>query len=311
MARQVKIFSGTASRYLAEHIADAYGTPLGDAKVVRFSDGEFSPSFDESVRGCDVFLIQSTFSPSDNIFELLMLIDAAKRASAHYITAVIPYFGYARSDRKDKPRVAIASKMLANLLQAAGATRVMTMDLHAPQIQGFFDVPVDHLDASSVFVPYIKSLGIDDIMLCAPDMGGVHRARAYASHFNADMAIIDKHRKRANEIESMVIIGDVKGRNIILVDDIVDTAGTLTKAASLLIDHGAASVRAFCTHAVLSGQAYERIEASKLTEVVVCDTIPLKKQTTKIKQLSTAALFAKCIQRVYSYESISSLFVKA
>jgi len=311
MARQVKIFSGTASRYLAEHIADAYGTPLGDAKVVRFSDGEFSPSFDESVRGCDVFLIQSTFSPSDNIFELLMLIDAAKRASAHYITAVIPYFGYARSDRTDKPRVAIASKMLANLLQAAGATRVMTMDLHAPQIQGFFDVPVDHLDASSVFVPYIKSLGIDDIMLCAPDMGGVHRARAYASHFNADMAIIDKHRKRANEIESMVIIGDVKGRNIILVDDIVDTAGTLTKAASLLIDHGAASVRAFCTHAVLSGQAYERIEASKLTEVVVCDTIPLKKQTTKIKQLSTAALFAKCIQRVYSYESISSLFVKA
>jgi ribose-phosphate pyrophosphokinase len=311
MARQVKIFSGTASRYLAEHIADAYGTPLGDAKVVRFSDGEFSPSFDESVRGCDVFLIQSTFSPSDNILELLMLIDAAKRASAHYITAVIPYFGYARSDRKDKPRVAIASKMLANLLQAAGATRVMTMDLHAPQIQGFFDVPVDHLDASSVFVPYIKSLGIDDIMLCAPDMGGVHRARAYASHFNADMAIIDKHRKRANEIESMVIIGDVKGRNIILVDDIVDTAGTLTKAASLLIDHGAASVRAFCTHAVLSGQAYERIEASKLTEVVVCDTIPLKKQTTKIKQLSTAALFAKCIQRVYSYESISSLFVKA
>jgi ribose-phosphate pyrophosphokinase len=263
------------------------------------------------VRGCDVFLIQSTFSPSDNILELLMLIDAAKRASAHYITAVIPYFGYARSDRKDKPRVAIASKMIANLLQAAGATRVMTMDLHAPQIQGFFDVPVDHLDASSVFVPYIKSLGIDDIMLCAPDMGGVHRARAYASHFNADMAIIDKHRKRANEIESMVIIGDVKGRNIILVDDIVDTAGTLTKAASLLIDHGAASVRAFCTHAVLSGQAYERIEASKLTEVVVCDTIPLKKQTTKIKQLSTAALFAKCIQRVYSYESISSLFVKA
>jgi len=311
MARQVKIFSGTASRYLAEHIADAYGTPLGDAKVVRFSDGEFSPSFDESVRGCDVFLIQSTFSPSDNIFELLMLIDAAKRASAHYITAVIPYFGYARSDRKDKPRVAIASKMLANLLQAAGATRVMTMDLHAPQIQGFFDVPVDHLDASSVFVPYIKSLGIDDIMLCAPDMGGVHRARAYASHFNADMAIIDKHRKRANEIESMVIIGDVKGRNIILVDDIVDIAGTLKKEAGLLIDHGAASVRAFCTHAVLSGQAYERIEASKLTEVVVCDTIPLKKQTTKIKQLSTAALFAKCIQRVYSYESISSLFVKA
>lgn len=311
MARQVKLFSGTASRYLAEQIADAYGAPLGDAKVVRFSDGEFSPSFDESVRGCDVFLIQSTFAPSDNILELLMLIDAAKRASAHYITAVIPYYGYARSDRKDKPRVAIASKMIANLLQAAGVTRVMTMDLHAPQIQGFFDVPVDHLDASSIFVPYIKSLNLENLMVCAPDMGGVHRARTYASFFSADMAIIDKHRKRANEIESMVVIGDVKGRDIVLVDDIVDTAGTLTKAASLLIDRGAASVRAFCTHAVLSGQAYERIEDSALTEVVVCDTIPLRKPGNKIKQLSTAALFAKCIQRVYSYESISSLFVKA
>jgi ribose-phosphate pyrophosphokinase len=311
MARQVKIFSGTASKYLAEQIADFYGAPLGDVQVARFSDGEFSPSFDESVRGCDVFIIQSTFSPTDNLFELLMLIDAAKRASAHYITAVIPYFGYARSDRKDKPRVAIASKMVANLLTAAGVTRIMTMDLHAPQIQGFFDVPVDHMDASAIFVPYIRTLDLPNMLICAPDMGGVHRARSYANFFNADMAIIDKHRKRANEIEGMTVIGDVKGRDVILVDDIVDTAGTLTKAASLLVDSGAASVRAFCTHPVLSGAAYERVSESKLTELVVCDTIPLRKHSDKIKQLPTAALFAKAIQRVYAYESISSLFVKA
>jgi ribose-phosphate pyrophosphokinase len=310
MARQVKIFGGTASKYLAEQIASHYGAELGDLQVVRFSDGEFSPSFDESVRGCDVFIIQSTFSPTDNLFELLLLIDAAKRASAHYITAVIPYFGFARSDRKDKPRVAIASKLVANLLTAAGVTRIMTMDLHAPQIQGFFDVPVDHMDASAIFVPYIKSLDLPNMLICAPDMGGVHRARTYASYFNADMAIIDKHRKRANEIESMTVIGDVKGRDVILVDDIIDTAGTLTKAAGLLIDSGAASVRAFCTHPVLSGAAYERVENSHLTELVVCDTIPLKKESTKIKQLSTSALFAKAIQRVYAYESISSLFVK-
>jgi len=310
MARQVKIFGGTASKYLAEQIASHYGADLGDLQVVRFSDGEFSPSFDESVRGCDVFIIQSTFSPTDNLFELLLLIDAAKRASAHYITAVIPYFGFARSDRKDKPRVAIASKLVANLLTAAGVTRIMTMDLHAPQIQGFFDVPVDHMDASAIFVPYIKSLDLPNMLICAPDMGGVHRARTYASYFNADMAIIDKHRKRANEIESMTVIGDVKGRDVILVDDIIDTAGTLTKAAGLLIDSGAASVRAFCTHPVLSGAAFERVENSHLTELVVCDTIPLKKESTKIKQLSTSALFAKAIQRVYAYESISSLFVK-
>ena len=310
MARQVKIFGGTASKYLAEQIASHYGADLGDLQVVRFSDGEFSPSFDESVRGCDVFIIQSTFSPTDNLFELLLLIDAAKRASAHYITAVIPYFGFARRDRKDKPRVAIASKLVANLLTAAGVTRIMTMDLHAPQIQGFFDVPVDHMDASAIFVPYIKSLDLPNMLICAPDMGGVHRARTYASYFNADMAIIDKHRKRANEIESMTVIGDVKGRDVILVDDIIDTAGTLTKAAGLLIDSGAASVRAFCTHPVLSGAAYERVENSHLTELVVCDTIPLRKESTKIKQLSTSALFAKAIQRVYAYESISSLFVK-
>lgn len=311
MARQVKIFSGTTSRYMAEQIAECYGSPLGDVTVSRFSDGEISPFFEESVRGCDVFIIQSTFSPIDNLFELLLLIDAAKRASAHYITAVIPYFGYARSDRKDKPRVAIASKLVANLLTAAGVTRVMTMDLHAPQIQGFFDVPVDHMDASTIFVPYIKSIGLDDLIIAAPDMGGVHRAREYAKYFSVDMVICDKHRKRANEIESMTVIGDVENKNVVLVDDIVDTAGTLSKAAQLIMDRGAKSVRAFCTHPVLSGRAYERVEESVLTELIVCDTIPLKRHSPKITALPTAELFAKAIHKVYAYESISPLFVKA
>ncbi|HNR18943.1 MAG: ribose-phosphate pyrophosphokinase [Bacteroidetes bacterium] len=311
MAREVKIFSGSATKYLADNISLCYGLPLGEVTVSRFADGEFSPSFDESVRGCDVFIIQSTFAPADNLFELLLLIDAAKRASVHYITAVIPYFGFARSDRKDKPRVAIASKLVANLLTAAGVTRVMTMDLHAPQIQGFFDVPVDHLDASSIFVPYIKKLNLPNLLIAAPDMGGVHRAREYAKFFNAEMAICDKHRKRANEIESMQIIGDVTGKDVILVDDIVDTAGTLTKAAELLMQRGAASVRAFCTHAVLSGQAYERVEKSALTELIVTDSIPLKRKSDKIVQLSSAELFAHAIRRVYEYTSISNLFVKA
>ncbi len=308
--RHVKLFSGSGSKYLAEQIAVAYGVPLGAAKVTRFNDGEFSPHFDESVRGCDVFIIQSTFAPTDNLFELLLLIDAAKRASAHYITAVIPYFGFARSDRKDKPRVAIASKLVANLLTAAGVTRIMTMDLHAPQIQGFFDVPVDHLDATSIFVPYIRQLNLSNILIAAPDMGGVHRAREYAKFFNAEMAIIDKHRKRANEIESMQIIGDVEGRDVILVDDIIDTAGTITKAAELLRKNGAKSVRAFCTHPVLSSPAYERIDIAPVEEIVVCDTIPLKQESPKIKVLPTASLFAKAIRRVYTYESISTLFLK-
>ncbi|MCC6385197.1 MAG: ribose-phosphate pyrophosphokinase [Bacteroidia bacterium] len=308
--RHVKLFSGKTSKYLAEQIAVAFGAPLGAARVSRFSDGEFSPYFEESVRGCDVFIIQSTFAPTDNLFELLLLVDAAKRASAHYITAVIPYFGFARSDRKDKPRVAIASKLVANLLTAAGVTRIMTMDLHAPQIQGFFDVPVDHLDATAIFVPYIQHLNLPNLLIAAPDMGGVHRAREYAKFFNAEMAIIDKHRKRANEIESMQIIGDVAGKDVILVDDIIDTAGTITKAAALLKKHGAASVRAFCTHPVLSGQAYERLDISPLEEVVVCDTIPLKQESAKIKVLPTASLFAKAIRRVYTYESISTLFIK-
>lgn len=309
--RQVKIFSGTTSEYLAKEIAECYGNPLGEVTVSHFSDGEFSPSFDESVRGCDVFIIQSTHAPTENLFELLMLIDAAKRASAHYITAVIPYFGFARSDRKDKPRVAIASKLVANLLTAAGVTRIMAMDLHAPQIQGFFDVPVDHLDASTIFVPYIRSLDLPNLLIAAPDMGGVHRAREYAKFFEVEMAICDKHRKRANEIESMTVIGEVEGKDVILVDDIVDTAGTLTKAAELLIEKGASSVRGFCTHPVLSGKAYERIEKSQLTELITCDTIPLRKNSNKIKSLSTAELFSKAIRKVYAYESISPLFIKA
>lgn len=308
--RDVKLFGGTASRYLAEDVARHYdGKTLGDLKVTRFSDGEFSPAFDESVRGCDVFIIQSTFAPTENLFELLLLIDAAKRASAHYITAVIPYFGFARSDRKDKPRVAIAAKLVANLLMAAGVTRIMTMDLHAPQIQGFFDVPVDHLDPSTVFVPYIRQLNLSNILIAAPDMGGVHRARTYAKYFNADMAICDKQRKRANEIESMQLIGDVTGKHVILVDDIIDTAGTITKSAKLLKDSGALSVRACCTHPVLSGEAYNRIEDSVLEEIIVSDSIPLTKTSSKIKVLPTGELFGMAIKRVYEYESINNLFI--
>jgi ribose-phosphate pyrophosphokinase len=309
MDRDVKIFSGTATKYLADDIALAYGQPLGRVNVERFSDGEFSPAFDESIRGCDVFIIQSTFAPSDNLMELLLLIDAARRASAHYITAVIPYFGFARSDRKDKPRVAIAAKLVANLLNAAGVTRIMTMDLHAPQIQGFFDVPVDHLDASSLFVPHIESLNLPNLTVAAPDMGGVHRARGFAKYFNADMVICDKQRKKANEIAGMTVIGDVEGRDIVLIDDLVDTAGTLTKAAEMLFDKGASSVRACCTHPVLSGKAYERVQNSKLTELIVTDTIPLRENVGKIKVLSTADLFARIIRRVYVYESISQLFL--
>ena len=310
MERNVKLFAGTATQYLAESIASSYGQPLGNVNVARFSDGEFSPSFDESIRGCDVFIIQSTFAPADNLMELLLLIDAARRASAHYITAVIPYFGYARSDRKDKPRVSIASKMVANLLSAAGVTRIMTMDLHAPQIQGFFDVPVDHLEPTSLFVPYIESLKLANLTIAAPDMGGVNRARGYAKHFNAEMVICDKQRKKANEVDTMTVIGEVEGRDIILVDDIVDTAGTLSKAADMLFDRGAKSVRAVCTHAVLSGKAYETIQKSKLTELVVTDTIPLRKESDKIKVIPTAELFARIIKRVYVYESISQLFLE-
>lgn len=304
----VKLFAGSATQALAANIADSYGRGLGEVDVSRFSDGEFQPHFNESVRGCDVFLIQSTNPPTDNLMELLMMIDAARRASAHYVTAVIPYFGLARQDRKDKPRVAIGAKLAANLLVAAGINRIMTMDLHAAQIQGFFDVPVDHLDASIIFVPYIKSLKLKNLTIASPDMGGSYRARTFAKFFNAEVVICDKRRKRANEIESMTLIGDVTGQDIVLIDDICDTAGTLAKAAALIMERGANSVRAVCTHPILSGKAYETLENSVLTELIVTDTIPLKQESSKIKVLSTADLFAKAISNVNEHGSISQLF---
>lgn len=305
----VKLFSGTCSRYLAEKIAEAYGQPLGHLSIQKFSDGEMSPSFTESVRGSEVFIIQSTFSPADNIMELLLIIDAAKRASAHNVVVVIPYFGYARQDRKDKPRVAIGAKLNANILMAAGANRIMTCDLHAGQIQGFFDVPVDHMDGSAIFVPYIRSLQLDNLLFAAPDVGGVKRARSYASYFQTDMVVCDKQRKRANEIASMQIIGDVEGADVVIVDDLVDTAGTICKAAAIIMDKGAKSVRAVCTHPVLSGNAYENIENSVLEELVVTDTIPLRQESEKVKVLTVANLFADAIQKLQSHGSISSLFI--
>jgi ribose-phosphate pyrophosphokinase len=305
----IKLFAGSGTTVLAHNIADAYGRELGEVVLSRFSDGEFQPHFNESVRGCDVFLIQSTNPPTDNLMELLMMIDAARRASAHYVTAVIPYFGLARQDRKDKPRVAIGSKLVANLLVAAGINRIMTMDLHAAQIQGFFDIPVDHLDASIIFVPYIKSLALGaNLTIASPDMGGSYRARSFAKFFNAEVVICDKRRKRANEIESMTLIGDVTDLDIVLIDDICDTAGTLAKAAGLIMERGARSVRAVCTHPVLSGKAYETIENSVLTELIVTDTIPLKHASSKIKVLTTAKLFAQAIENVNEHGSISQLF---
>ena len=309
MSSSVKIFSGTASKYLAEEIAKSFGIPLGEVSVLRFSDGEFQPSFEETVRGDYVFIVQSTFPPTENLFELLLLIDAARRASAKSIIAVIPYFGFARQDRKDKPRVSIGSKLVANLLTAAGVDRIVTMDLHADQIQGFFEVPVDNLFASTIFLPYLKNMGIEDLVIAATDTGGTKRANAYAKFLNVDLAISYKQRKVANEIENMTVIGEVEGKNIVLVDDIIDTAGTLTKAADIMMDMGAKSVRAFITHGVLSGPAYDRIEKSKLKELIVTDTIPLKKQSDKIKVISVADLFASVLNGVVNYESISSHFI--
>jgi ribose-phosphate pyrophosphokinase len=315
MQESSKIFSGTATRYLSEKIAAASGERLGEVTVSRFSDGEFQPSFEETVRGELVFIVQSTFPPSDNLFELLMMVDAAKRASAKRIVAVMPYFGFARQDRKDKPRVSIAAKLVANMLTAAGVDRIITMDLHADQIQGFFEVPVDHLFASSLFLPYVKGMNLPDLVMAAPDTGGTKRANAYAKHLGVDMAICYKQRKVANQIESMTVIGDVKGKNVVLVDDMVDTAGTLTKAADMMMEQGATSVRAVCTHPVLSGEACTRIQNSSLTELIVSDTIPIGadklQHTDKIKQLTVAQLFSDVIRRVRSHESISSHFIIA
>ena len=309
MSFGVKIFSGRATQDLANNIANHYGVSLGNVIVTDFSDGEFQPSFEETVRGQDVFIVQSTMPPSDNLFELLLLIDAARRASARKIIAVMPYFGFARQDRKDKPRVAIGAKLVANMLMAAGVDRIMTMDLHADQIQGFFEVPVDHLFASTIFFDEMKKFDTGNFIMAAPDAGGTKRAYSYAKKLDVGLSICHKSRKKANEVAEMTVIGDVTGKDVILVDDMCDTAGTLTKAADLFMEKGAKSVRAFCTHAVLSGPAFERIEKSSLTELIVMDTIPLKQQSSKIRVLTVADLFGDVIKRLVSNESISSHFI--
>lgn len=309
MTNEVKIFSGSATKVLASNIANSFGLELGKSSISRFSDGEFQPSFEESVRGCDVFILQSTPPPTDNLFELLLMVDAAKRASAKRIIAVIPYFGFARQDRKDQPRVPIGSKLVANMLQASGINRVMTMDLHADQIQGFFEVPVDHLFSSAVFAQAIKDMNLPNLIMASPDMGGSKRAYAYAKHLESEVVICYKQRKKANKIDKMFVIGEVEGKDVVLIDDMIDTAGTLTKAADIMKEKGANSVRAVCTHPILSGEAYQRIEDSALTELIVTDTIPLKQQSDKIRVISVADLFAKVIYKVHNYESISSYFI--
>jgi len=305
---KIKIFSGRATRYLAEKIAFSYGQPLGEVQVTVFSDGEFNTSFEENLRGHDVFIVQSTFPPAENLFELLMLVDAARRASARHIIVVIPYFGFARQDRKDKPRVPITAKLIANLITAAGVNRIVTIDLHADQIQGFFDLPVDHLYASSIFLPYIKNLNLLNLVFASPDTGGTRRAAAYAKAMDTGFVICYKQRLKANLVETMQLIGDVKGKDVILLDDIIDTGGTITKAAQIMVDNGASSVRCMCTHPILSGNAYDRLENSAFDEIVVTDTIPLKRASEKIKVLTTADLLADVIKRVENFESISSLF---
>lgn len=309
----IKVFSCRGSRYLAEKITKALNMDLGKSIVTVFSDGEFQPAFDESVRGSTVFIVQSTYPPVDNLFELLLMIDAARRASAYKVIAVIPYFGWARQDRKDRPRVSIGAKLVANLLNAAGCDRVMTADLHADQIQGFFDFPVDHIYASSIFLPYLRGLNLKNLSIAAPDMGGAKRANAYSRILECPLIICHKSREKANVVGSMTAIGDVEGKNIIIVDDMIDTAGTIAKAADMLMEKGASSVRALATHAVLSGNAYEKINKSALSEVVVTDTIPLRyapdTDISKIKVLSVAELFADVLNKVYNFQSISTSFV--
>lgn len=308
LAPDPKIFACKQSEVLGKDIAKAFGIPLGKVITSHYSDGEFQPSFEESVRGSRVFLIGSTFPNSDHLMELLLMIDAAKRSSARHITAVMPYFGWARQDRKDKPRVPIAAKLVAKMLEAAGATRIITMDLHADQIQGFFEKPVDHLFASTIFLPYLRSLNLDNLTVASPDMGGSKRAYAYSKFLNSDVVICYKQREKANIISHMELIGDVKDKNVVLVDDMVDTAGTLTTAADLMIERGALSVRAVCTHPLLSGNAYERIENSHLSELIVADTIPTK-PSKKIRVISCAELFADVMLSVNANKSISGKFL--
>ena len=307
MAEQVNIFSGRATEYLGKQIAESYGQKLGKVSTAVFGDGEFQPSFDETIRGNTVFLIQSTFAPSDNLLELLLMIDAAKRASAKKVVAVIPYFGFARQDRKDKPRVSIGAKLMTNLLVAAGVDRIVTMDLHADQIQGFVDIPMDHLYASSIFVPYLQNLNLENLVIASPDTGGAKRAAAYAKFLNTDLVICFKQRKKAGVIENMQVIGDVKGKDVVLVDDIIDSGGTITKAAGLMMEQGASSVRAICTHPVFSGNAVEKLSNSALEEIIVSDTMPVK-PSNNITILSTAGIFADVIDKIHNFESISEHF---
>ena len=304
-----KIFACKQSKQLAESIASKYGVSLGNVITSAYSDGEFQPSFEESIRGARVFIVGSTHPNSDNLMEMLLMLDAAKRSSARHISAVIPYFGWARQDRKDKPRVPIAAKLIAKMLETAGATRIITMDLHADQIQGFFEKPVDHLFASTIFLPYLQSLNLDNLTIASPDMGGSKRAYAYSKFLKSDVVICYKQREKANVISHMELIGNVEGKNVVLVDDMVDTAGTLSKAADLMMERGALSVRAVCTHPILSGFAYDKIENSKLEELIVTDSIPSKKESSKIKILSCATLFAEVMTNVNSNKSISTKFL--
>ena len=303
------VFSGTKSRYLAEKICSSLGCPLGNMNITHFADGEFSVSYEESIRGSHVFLVQSTFPNSDNLMELLLMIDAAKRASAKSIVAVIPYFGWARQDRKDKPRVSIGAKLVADMLSVAGIDRLITMDLHADQIQGFFDIPVDHLYASSVFLPYIQSLNLDELVIATPDVGGSKRANTFSKYLGVPLVLCNKQRLKPNEVAAMQIIGDVEGKNVILVDDMVDTAGTISKSADLMMANGAKSVRAMASHCVMSDPASERVDESALTEIVFTDSISYHGSSKKVKQLSIADIFAETIRRVVNNESISSQYL--
>ena len=309
METTAKIFSGRSSRSLAKRIAKNFGTKLGNESLVEFLDGEFEPSFDETIRGANIFIVQSTNPPAENLMELLLMIDAAKRASADKIVAVMPYFGYARQDKKGKPRVPIGAKLIANLLESAGVDRVMTIDLHADQIQGFFEIPLDHLYASTLFVPYIKDLGLPNLIIASPDIGGSRRANTYAKFLNSEVVICYKHREKENKVTKMMVIGDVKGKDVVLIDDLVDSAGTLAKAADLMIDHGANSVRAVCTHGLFSANAYDIIENSQLHELLVTDTIPRQHKSKKVKEISVAPLFADTIKRILEKKSISENFI--